>query len=90
MPFRAPREEMKYSSTLQALTEVGLDGDLDGAAGGVGHQAAHTGQLTDLSHGAAGAGVGHHEDGVVAVHGLLQGVGHVVGGLLPRLQRTRR
>ncbi len=67
----------------QAFTEVGLDGDLDGTAGGIGHQATHTGQLTDLSHTTTGAGVGHHEDGVVAVHGLLQGVGHVGGGLFP-------
>ena len=66
-----------------ALPEVGLDGDLDGAAGGVGHQAAHTGELTDLLHGATGAGVGHHEDGVVLVQAAGQGVGHVVGGLLP-------
>ena len=69
----------------QALAVVGLDGDLDGAAGGVGDQAAHTGQLADLLHGAAGAGVRHHEDGVVAVQVLLQGVGDVVGGLLPHL-----
>ena len=69
----------------QALTVVGLDGDLDGAAGGVGDQAAHTGQLADLLHGASGAGVRHHEDGVVAVQVLLQGVGDVVGGLFPHL-----
>ena len=34
----------------QALTEVCLDGYLDGLTGGVGHQAAHTGKLTDLVH----------------------------------------
>ena len=67
----------------QALTEVGLDGNLDGTAGGIGHQAAHAGQLADLSHGAAGSGVGHHENGIVLVHGLLEGVGHVLGGFFP-------
>ena len=36
----------------QAFTVVGLDGDLNGTAGGVGQQAAHAGQLTDLGHGA--------------------------------------
>ena len=41
----------------QAFTEVRLDGDLDGLTGGVRHQAAHTGELTDLVHGATGAGV---------------------------------
>ncbi len=67
----------------QALPEVGLDGDLDGAAGGVGHEAAHTGQLADLLHGAAGAGGGHHVDGVELLQVALQGVGDVLGGLLP-------
>ena len=67
----------------QALTEVGLDGDLDSLTGGVGHQAAHTGQLTDLLHGTTGAGVRHHEDGVVLVHVGGQGVSNVGGGLFP-------
>ena len=57
----------------QALTEVCLDGDLDGLAGGVGHQAAHAGQLADLLHGTTGAGVGHHVDGVVACPGCPAG-----------------
>ena len=69
----------------QTLTEVCLDGDLDGPAGGVSHQAAHAGQLTDLSHRTTGAGVGHHKDGVVAVQTGLQGLGDVLGGLLPGL-----
>ena len=34
----------------QAFAEVCLDRDLDRLTGGVGHQAAHTGQLTDLLH----------------------------------------
>ena len=66
-----------------ALAEVGLDGDLDGLTGGVGHQAAHTGELTDLLHAAAGAGVGHHEDGVILIQAGSQSVGNVGGGLLP-------
>ena len=67
----------------EALTEVGLDGYLDGLAGGVSHQAAHTGQLADLVHGATGAGVRHHVDGVELVQAVLQRAGDILGGLLP-------
>ena len=42
----------------QALAEVGLDGRLDDLAGGLGHQAAHAGQLADLLDAAAGAASG--------------------------------
>ena len=75
----------KVLQHAQALAEVGLDGDFDGAAGGVSHQATHSGQLADLGGGAAGAGVGHHPDGVVAIQALHQSVGDVLGGLLPGL-----
>ena len=61
----------------QALTEVCLNGDLDGTAGGIGHQATHTGQLTDLSHRTTGAGVCHHVDGVEFVQVALQGIGNI-------------
>ena len=67
----------------QALAEVRLDGDLDGLARGVRHQAAHAGQLADLVHGASGAGVCHHVDGVVLVEAVLQRAGYVLRGLLP-------
>ena len=67
----------------QAFTEVGLDGDFDGLTGGVRHQAAHTGQLTDLVHGTTGTGVCHHVDRVVFVKRSLQGVGDLLGGLFP-------
>ena len=67
----------------EAFTEVGLDGDLDGLTGGVRHQTAHTGQLTDLVHRAAGAGVGHHVDRVILVQSALQGVRDLLGGGLP-------
>ena len=51
----------------ESFTEVGLNGDLDGAAGGIGHQATHASQLADLRGGTTGAGVCHHPDRVVAV-----------------------
>ena len=50
----------------EAFTEVRRDGGLDDFAGGLGHQAAHAGELADLLFGSAGAGVGHDVD---RVHG---------------------
>ena len=67
----------------KSFTEVCLDGDLDGLTGGVRHKSAHTGKLTDLVHGAAGAGVCHHVDGVVGVETVLKSVGYVLRGMLP-------
>ena len=49
---------------VQAFAEVGGDRRLDDRAVGLGHQAAHAGQLSNLSRGAARAGVGHHVDRV--------------------------
>ena len=48
----------------EALAEVGLDRRLDDLARGLGHQAAHAGQLADLLDAAAGARLGHQEDRV--------------------------
>ena len=64
----------------EAFTEVGRDGGLDDFAGGLGHEAAHAGELADLLLGAAGAGVGHDVD---RVHGaVLVGLLHVVEHLV--------
>ena len=49
---------------VQAFAEVRGDRRLDDRAVGLGHQAAHAGELADLRRGAARAGVGHHVDGV--------------------------
>ena len=81
LPGASGRDEVLQNG--QALTEVGLDRDFDGLTGGVGHQATHAGQLTDLAHGSTGAGVRHHIDGVEPAQVLLQGVGNLVGGLFP-------
>src|SRR6185437_13697217 len=64
----------------ETLAEVGLDGRLDDLAGRLGHEAAHTGELTDLLLRTTGAGVGHDVD---RVHGsflvrLLHVVEHLV------------
>ena len=67
----------------KAFTEVGLDGDFDGLTGGVGHEASHTGQLTDLVHGTTSTGVCHHVDGVVLVKDAGERIGDFFGGLFP-------
>ena len=69
----------------QALHEVGLDRALDDLALRVGHQAAHAGQLADLLERAAGARVGHHEDGVQVVEVVLHRLAHLLGGGGPLL-----
>ena len=69
----------------QALHEVGLDRALDDLALRIRHQAAHAGQLADLLEGAAGAGVGHHEDRVQLVERLLHRLRDVFGGLRPEV-----
>ena len=67
----------------QAFAVVGLDRQLDGGAGGVRNQAAHTGQLADLGLRTTGARVGHHEDWVELVHRGGLGLGDGVGGVVP-------
>ena len=65
----------------QALAEVGLDRPRDDLALRVGHQTTHAGDLPDLHHVPAGAGVDHHPDRVV-----LREVGlHLLGDLAGRL-----
>ena len=47
---------------VQALAEVRRDRRLDDRAVGLGHQAAHAGELADLRRRTARTGVGHHVD----------------------------
>src|SRR5690554_32319 len=49
---------------VQPFAEVGGNGRFDDRAIGLGHEATHAGQLTDLRRRTPGAGVGHHVDGV--------------------------
>ena len=69
----------------QALTEVRLDRDFDGFTGGGCHQAAHTGQLTNLVDRTTRTGIRHHVNRVVAIrfHISLQLGGYHLGGLFP-------
>src|SRR3989475_8653191 len=69
---------------VQPFAEVGGDRRLDDRAVGLGHQAAHAGKLPDLGRGAAGAGVGHHVDGVerLLLDPLALAVGDVLRGEL--------
>ena len=74
---------MKYSNTVRAFAEVGLDGQLDDLTGRVGHQTAHPRQLGDLGHVPPGTGVGHHVDRVEFAQFLHQDVGNLILGLTP-------
>ncbi len=75
---------------VQAFAEVGGDGLLDDFARGLGHQAAHAGELADLLFRSAGAGVGHDVNrievaagAVVLFHGLEHFVRDPFGDLRP-------
>ena len=70
---------------VQSLTEIGLDGQLDGVSCRIRHQAPHTGQLLDLLIGTTGSGVRHHIDIVVAVQAVQQRLGQHRVRLLPGL-----
>ena len=71
----------------QALAEVRLDRPGDHVASGVGHEAAHAGDLADLHHVPSGAGADHHVDGVerLGLEELLHRLAHLLGGLGPDL-----
>ncbi len=68
----------------EAFAEVGENRLLDDVAGGLGHEAAHAGQLADLLAVATGAGVHHERDRVVFLLALvvLERVEHDVGDLV--------
>ena len=75
---------------VQAFAEVGGDGLLDDFARGLGHQAAHAGELADLLFRSAGAGVGHDVNRievaagtVVLFHGFEHFLRHAFGDLGP-------
>src|SRR5271154_1245300 len=69
---------------VQAFTEVRRDRRLDDGAIRLRHQAAHAGELANLRRGTAGAGVGHHEDGIerLLTDLVALGVGDLVGAQL--------
>src|SRR5690606_10534074 len=68
----------------ETLTEVRRDGGLDDLTRGLGHQTAHTGELTDLLGGTTRTRVGHDVHGVEArlLAGLPLSLGVHAGGLL--------
>src|SRR5665213_2299555 len=74
---------------VEALGEIGLDGQVDDPPRGVGHETAHAGDLADLLCGSTCPRLGHHQDRVEAIEGLHGHLGHVVGGLGPDLDRLQ-
>ncbi len=68
---------------VQTFTEVGLDGQLDGTAGGIGHHAAHAGKLFDLLIGTTGAGIRHDTDVIVFAKAFFQLRCQVIVSLIP-------
>ncbi len=66
---------MKYCWTFRPSRKLVVIGRFDDRAVGLGHQAAHAGQLADLRRATAGARVGHHEDGVERLLALLLAAG---------------
>ena len=68
---------------VESFTEVRLDRDFDGLLRSVGHQSAHTGELSDLVDASARAGIRHHLDGVVLVEVFAQRRGDVLRRLVP-------
>src|SRR5665213_2619908 len=67
----------------EAFLEVRNDRRLDDLARRLGHQTAHAGKLFDLRRRAAGAGIGHHPNGVDRLAGLgrLDRLHHFIGDL---------
>ena len=69
----------------QAFTEVRFNRTVDNTARGVGHQATHTGQLTNLLLVTTGTGISHHSHGVELIHGgLHQNIGNLIGSFFPQ------
>ena len=66
---------------VQTFAEVGGNWRLDDLARGLGHQSAHTGELTNLLLRSASAGVGHNVDRIdrASLVLLLEYVEHLVG-----------
>ena len=66
----------------QPFLEVRFDGQLDDLARRFGHETAHTGKLSYLRLRTAGAGMGHHINGVESIFVLFQIIHHDIGYLL--------
>ena len=69
----------------QAFAVVRLDRQFDRTSGRIGDEPAHAGELSHLAVITAGAGLGHHGEGVEFLHALLHGFAHFVGRLGPDL-----
>ena len=68
---------------VQTFTEVGLNRQLDGVTGCIGHQSSHTCQLFDLLIRTSSSGVSHHVDVVVLIQAGQQVMGQLIIRCLP-------
>ena len=57
----------KVFQYVQTFTEIGLNRQLDGTSGSIGHQTTHTGQLLNLLVRTTGTGIGHHINIVIFI-----------------------
>ena len=67
----------------KTFTEIGLDRDFNRFTGSIRHQAAHTGELTNLIHAASGTGVCHHVNRVMLVKHIRKGIRDILCCFLP-------
>ena len=89
-PFTRTVRRDEVLQHVQAFTEISRDGRFDDLAGRLGHQAAHTGELTNLLLGTASARVRHDVNGVqvaartvVFFHHLEHLLGDLLGNFRP-------
>ena len=88
-PLRAPWVEMKYSSTVRPSRKLERIGFSMMSPDGLGHQAAHAGELAHLLAVAARAGIHHEPDRIelllalVLLERLEHDVGDLVGAVGP-------
>ena len=71
---------IRYGKTF---TEIGLDWQVDDLTGRIGHESAHTSELTHLLFITAGAGVSHHINWIERIHIFHHGRRYIIRSLRP-------
>ncbi len=70
---------------VQSLTEIGLNRQLDGMAGGIRHQSAHSGKLLNLLIRTTGSRVSHHINIIIFIQSAEQVMRQLIVCILPGL-----